>query len=305
MANGEVSIDALMPGEMAGKAEAVGIRKANMDAVTMFALSILAGAFIALGAIYATTVSAGAGAMPYGVARLLAGLVFCLGLVLVIVAGAELFTGNNLIVMAWANGKVSTSKLVRNWTIVWTGNFVGAIATAVIMLLTKQYMFGKGSVGVAALGTAAAKAGLDPIQAFFLGVMCNALVCVAVWLCFSARSTTDKILSIIFPISAFVAAGFEHSIANMYFIPVGLLIKQFAVPAFWASDALAKAEPAITVATYAKLTWSNFFINNLIPVTLGNIVGGALMVGLMYWFIYLRPKKAPAAQAPKVAPTAR
>jgi formate/nitrite transporter len=292
MANGEVSIDALMPGEMAGKAEAVGIRKANMDTATMFALSVLAGAFIALGAIYATTVAAGSSALPYGVARLLIGLVFCLGLILVIVGGAELFTGNNLIVMAWANGKVKTMQVVRNWIIVYFGNFVGSIATAVIMLLTQQYMFGKGSVGVAALNIAGSKAGLDPVQAFFLGIMCNALVCVAVWLCFSARSTTDKILSIIFPISAFVAAGFEHSVANMYFIPMGLFIKQFAPESFWAMDALAKVDPAITVETYSKLTWGNFFINNLIPVTLGNIVGGAVMVGLMYWFIYLRPKKA-------------
>jgi formate/nitrite transporter len=153
-------------------------------------------------------------------------------------------------------------------------------------------MFGKGSVGVAALNTALAKATLNPIQAVFLGIMCNALVCMAVWLCFSARSTIDKILAIIFPISAFVAAGFEHSVANMYFIPMGLLIKQFAPASFWAADALSKATPPLTLETYARLTWGNFFVNNLIPVTIGNIIGGAGLVGLVYWFAYLRTRKA-------------
>jgi formate transporter FocA len=293
MPNGEISIDALMPPDMAAKAEAIGIRKANMDFLTMFSLSILAGAFISAGAIYATTVWTGGGALPYGVNRLLGGVVFCLGLILVIVAGAELFTGNNLIVMAWAAGKVTTAKLLRNWAIVYTGNFVGSIATVLIMLFAKQYMFSSGALGLTVLNIANAKAALDPIQAFFLGIMCNALVCMAVWLCFSARSTIDKILAIIFPISAFVAAGFEHSIANMYFIPMGLFVKQFAPDAFWASGALANAASgAITAANFAKLTWGNFIINNLIPVTLGNIVGGAGLVGLVYWFAYLRTKKA-------------
>jgi formate transporter len=291
MADAEVNIDALLPPQMASRAEAIGIRKAQTDFWTMLALAVLAGAFIAAGAFYSTTVSAGAAVLPYGVGRLLAGLVFSLGLILVIVAGAELFTGNNLIVMAWAGGKVKTRLLLRNWGIVYLGNFIGAILTALIMLGARQYMFGKGSVGVAALNTALAKVTLNPIQAVFLGIMCNALVCMAVWLCFSARSTTDRILAIIFPISAFVAAGFEHSVANMYFIPMGLLIKQFAPASFWAADALAKATPPVTPDTYANLTWGNFFINNLIPVTIGNIIGGAGLVGLVYWFAYLRTRK--------------
>jgi formate transporter len=291
MADAEVNIDALLPPQMASRAEAIGIRKAQTDFWTMLALAVLAGAFIAAGAFYSTTVSAGAAVLPYGVGRLLAGLVFSLGLILVIVAGAELFTGNNLIVMAWAGGKVKTRLLLRNWGIVYLGNFIGAILTALIMLGARQYMFGKGSVGVAALNTALAKVTLNPIQAVFLGIMCNALVCMAVWLCFSARSTTDRILAIIFPISAFVAAGFEHSVANMYFIPMGLLIKQFAPASFWAADALAKATPPVTLDTYANLTWGNFFINNLIPVTIGNIIGGAGLVGLVYWFAYLRTRK--------------
>lgn len=290
MADIEFNVDAFLPPDMARRAEALGIRKAKQDFWTMLALAVLAGAFIAAGAFYATTVWAGGSALPYGVNRLLGGLVFCLGLVLVVVAGAELFTGNNLIVMAWAARKVTTGQLLRNWGIVYVGNFIGALLTVVLMLLAKQYLAGKGAVGLTALQIATAKSILTPVQAFFLGMMCNALVCMAVWLTYSARTTTDKILAIIFPISAFVAAGFEHSVANMYFIPMGLLIKQFAPAAFWASDALAKATPAVTIEVFSKLTWGNFFLN-LIPVTLGNIVGGAGMVGLIYWFVYLRSKK--------------
>jgi formate/nitrite transporter len=247
----------------------------------MFVLAVLAGAFIAMGAVFATTVAAGAGSLPYGIVRLLAGLVFSLGLILVIVGGAELFTGNNLIVMAWASRKVSTPLLLKNWAIVYAGNFVGALGTAVLVFVGGQYAFGQGTVGAAALATANLKAGLDFWPALALGILCNALVCLAVWLTFSARTTTDRILAIIPPIAAFVAAGFEHSIANMYFIPIGLLIKAGAPAAFWA--AIGK-----TAADFANLTWANFFFRNLLPVTLGNIIGGTVLVGAVYWFVYLR-----------------
>lgn len=278
-----ITFDSLLPPAMAHKAEDVGVAKANLAITTMFFLSVLAGAFIAMGAIFATTVTAGAsGVLSYGVTRLLGGLVFCLGLILVIVAGAELFTGNNLIVMAWASGKVTTAKLLRNWVIVYVGNFVGSIATAYLMFMSKQYTFGGGVIGTNALATANAKAGLEFGQALVLGIFCNALVCLAVWLCLSARTTLDKIAAIIFPITAFVAAGFEHSIANMYFIPVGLFIKGGAAATFWETA-------GVTAEQYANLTWGNFFLNNLIPVTLGNIIGGAVMVGLVYWYIYQRP----------------
>lgn len=166
----------------------------------------------------------------------------------------------------------------------YLGNFAGSIATAVIMFLSSQYTFGKGAIGLNALNIANSKSGLDFWQAIFLGIMCNALVCLAVWLCFSARTTTDKIMAIIPPISAFVAAGFEHSIANMYFIPMGLLIKGYGSASFF--EAIGK-----TPADFANLTWGNFFIKNLIPVTIGNIIGGAVMVGLVYWYIYLRGSK--------------
>ncbi len=278
-----ISLDSLLPPEMAKKAENIGVNKVNLGPFRMLALAVLAGAFIALGAVFMTTVTAGAsGVLPYGIARLLGGVAFCLGLILVVVAGAELFTGNNLIVMAWASRKVTTGKLLRNWLIVYFGNFVGAVLTAYGVYLSGQYAFGQGAVGLQALTIANAKVGLSFTQAVVLGVFCNALVCLAVWLCMSARTTTDRILSILFPISAFVAAGFEHSIANMYFIPVALFIKNGAPAEFWTN--IGK-----TAADFSNVTWGNFFVANLLPVTIGNIIGGVLMVGLVYWFIYLRP----------------
>jgi formate transporter FocA len=283
-----VVFDALLPAEMAAKAEQIGVKKAHLPALSMLVLAVLAGAFIALGAVFATTVVAGTPALPYGVARLLAGLVFSLGLILVVVGGAELFTGNNLIVLAWANGKVSTRLLLQNWGLVYLGNFVGAVSTAGLVYLGGQYAFGQGSVGAAALATANAKAGEAFLPALVLGILCNALVCLAVWLSYSARTTTDRILAVVPPVAAFVAAGFEHSIANMYFIPVGLFIKAGAPAAFW--EMIGK-----TPADFPALTWTNFFLGNLVPVTLGNIIGGAVLVGAVYWFVYLRGRAGQAA----------
>ncbi|NJD09192.1 MAG: formate transporter FocA, partial [Gemmatimonadetes bacterium] len=216
---------------MAAKAEQIGVKKAAMSQLSTFVLAVLAGAFIALGALFATTVTAGTtGVLPYGVVRLLAGLVFSLGLILVIVGGAELFTGNALIVMAWTTRQVTTRVLLRNWVVVYLGNLVGSLGTVLLMFLSGQYRFGSGAVGTAALATGAGKLGYGFVQAVALGILCNALVCLAVWLTYSARSTTDKIMAIIFPLTAFVAAGFEHSIANMYFIPIALVIRAFAPP---------------------------------------------------------------------------
>jgi formate/nitrite transporter len=223
--------------------------------------------------------------LPFGLTRLLGGLAFCLGLILVVVGGAELFTGNNLIVIAWASQKVSTRALMRNWTIVYLGNFLGSIATALLIFVSKEWMFGSTAIGVTALNIAKAKVELGFVQAIALGILCNALVCMAVWMTYSARSTMDKIAAIIFPISAFVAAGFEHSVANMYFIPVALLIKNYAGEAFWTAAGK-------TPADYASITWNSFFINNLLPVTIGNIIGGALLVAAVYWLIFLRPEKS-------------
>ena len=289
-----VTFDAILPATMAARAEASGIKRISTDPLTLLVLSVLAGVFIAFGAVFATTVAAGtvavtnadgatvySGTLPYGVVRLLTGVVFSLGLILVVVGGAELFTGNNLIVMAWASGKVRTRDLLFNWATAFIGNFAGAFMTAVLMFFTTQYTFGGGAVGMMALTTASAKTSLEFVPAVALGIMCNALVCLAVWMCFSARTTVDRVVTIIPPITAFVAAGFEHSIANVYFIPMGLLIKSGAPDAFWASIGR-------TAADFPSLTWTSFFIRNLLPVTIGNIIGGSVMVAAVYWFVYLR-----------------
>jgi formate transporter len=275
-----VSIETIMPSEMAVRAEQGGVRRVSTDLATVLVLSIIGGAFISFGAIFATTVSAGTGVLPYGVAKLLTGIAFTVGFVTVIVAGAELFTGNNLIVMAWASGKVKTRGLLLNWLVTFAGNCAGALATAGLMFYTTQYTFGGGAVGLAALTTANSKAALGFVPALTLGIMCNALVCLASWMCYSARTTVDRVVIIIPPIAAFVAAGFEHSIANVFFIPMGLFIKAGAGDAFWTSIGM-------TAADFPALTWSNF-LGNLIPVTAGNIIGGSMLVGAVYWFVYLR-----------------
>lgn len=277
----QTPIDSLMPAEMAQKAERVGELKAGLDMPRLFALAVLAGAFIAFGAMFATVTAAGAvGVLPYGIVRLLTGLTFSLGLILVIVGGAELFTGNALIVMAWAAKRVSLRSLLRNWLIVFIGNLVGAVATAALIFAAGQYGFGGGEVGAAALAAAEAKVDLGFGQALALGVLCNVLVCLAVWLCFSARTVAGKVAAIVPPVAAFVAGGFEHSIANMYFLPLGLMIKAGASDGFWADIAAAPAD-------YGTLTISSVILN-LIPVTIGNVIGGGVLVGAIYWFVYLR-----------------
>jgi formate/nitrite transporter len=248
-----------------------------------FVLAVLAGAFIAFGSVFFTTVTS-ASTMSYGVTRLLGGLSFCLGLVLVIVGGAELFTGNNLIIMAWANKKVSTLQVLKNWCLVYLGNFVGALFFVVLMLISRQYLSASGMVGMNMLNIAKVKCELGFTQAIALGILCNILVCLAVWLCFSSRSVAGKIISILFPVTAFVSCGFEHSIANMYLVPKAIML-------LYQQDTKILALIEQSGVNYDTVTWSNFFINNLFPVTLGNIIGGAVLVGLVYWFVYLRNNK--------------
>ncbi|MGB5931467.1 MAG: formate/nitrite family transporter [Anaerolineae bacterium] len=275
-----IRVDAFPPPEMAERAENVGVQKANLDFWSTFALAVLAGAFIGLGAEFCTLVVTNTG-FGFGMTKLLGGLVFSLGLILVVVAGAELFTGNNLIMMAWVSRKISLARVMRNWLIVYIGNLVGSLATAFIMYLTRQWAFADYGVGATALNIANAKVNLSFMEGLTRGIMCNALVCLAVWLCLSGRSVMDKILAIVFPITAFVASGFEHSIANMYFIPMGMLLK---------------VEPEVLSAAgkvardLANLNLVGF-VGNLISVTTGNIFGGGFMVALVYWFIYRRPRK--------------
>ena len=287
-------LDALLPPDMARQAELIGVRKAHLPVVSTAALGVLAGAFIALGAVFSTTVIAGAESLPYGVRQLLAGVTFTLGLILVVVGGAELFTGNAMLVMAWAGRKVAGRRLLANWALVYAANLAGAVATAALVFLSGQFTNGHGAVGAAALAIAERKATLDFTQAVALGTLCNALVCLAVWLGLSARSTTDRVIATIPPVAAFVAAGFEHSVANMYFLPFALLIKAYAPASFWA--AIGK-----TPADFGDLTWSAAVWSNLVPVTLGNVIGGGVMVAGVYWFVYLRGQRAPANHRSPVA----
>lgn len=277
------TLDALLPPAMAEKAERIGVEKTRFESTSLIALAVLAGAFIAFGSMFSVVVSAGAdGILPYGVVRLLAGVAFSLGLILVIVGGAELFTGNNLMVMACASGRVGAGEVLRAWSLVYVGNFVGAGGMALLVFLAEGYSHGGGTVGAAALATAQTKGSFSLLQGFVHGILGNVLVCLAVWLCYSARTTTDKILAIVPPVAAFVAAGFEHSIANMYLLSFGLLTKFGAPTAFWESIGQSQS-------TFIHLSPS-FALKNLFSVTIGNMVGGAL-VGVTYWFIYLRKRR--------------
>lgn len=271
-------LDSLLPREMARAAEDVGRAKARMGIPKTTMLAILAGAFIAFGAVFSTLISAGS-TMSYGITKLLSGLTFSLGLILVVVGGAELFTGNNLLTMAWASKKVSTGQILRNWMVVYVGNMIGAFSIVLMIWLSGHYLAGDGIIAANMLQIASAKCELGFIQAVVLGILCNILVCLAIWLCYSTKTTHGKIMAIIFPITAFVAAGFEHSVANMYFIPMGLLVKQMGDPSLW------NHLPDIS-QHIGSLTWNNYIFKNLIPVTLGNIIGGAGFVGLAYWLIY-------------------
>ncbi|MFA6546131.1 MAG: formate/nitrite transporter family protein [Limisphaerales bacterium] len=266
--------DCYSPKEIAERVENVGVTKANLPLLSMTALGVLAGGFIGLGALYATVVFSDA-TLPFAVGRLLGGLVFSLGLILVVVAGAELFTGNNLLVMAWVSRRITTGKLLENLVVVLLANFIGAAGLAWLVSLSGHAGMNGGALGKTAVAIATAKCALPFAEAFFKGVLCNLLVCLAVWLALAGRTVTDKILAIIFPISAFVAAGFEHSVANMYFIPLGLFLNG--------------------AAGAGALSWSGF-IHNLIPVTLGNLVGGAVLVGLVYWVVYRRSASTAAGQ---------
>jgi len=282
------ALDALLPPAMAAKAEEIGVQKTLLDTWSLLTLAVLAGAFISFGAVFSTVVGAGGAAMPYGIGRLASGFAFTLGLILVVVGGAELFTGNNLMVMAWANGKLRTPEMLRAWGLVLLGNLVGAVATALLVFWSGLHLQGNGAVGANALAIGQGKSALDPFTALVRGVLCNTLVCLAVWLCYSARTTVGKIFVIVPPISAFVAAGFEHSVANMYFIPFAMLVKYGAGAAFWSASGLSPdGFPALTLAG---------LVGNLVPVTIGNVIGGVFLVGAVYWFVYLRRRGPEAAR---------
>ncbi len=259
-------LDAYAPAQIAMRVRDVGVVKAGLPVSTMFPLAVLAGAFIALGALFFTVTVTNGSDAPFGLVRLAGGVTFSMGLILVVVGGAELFTGNNLIAMAWASGNVTTGQVLRNWGWVYLGNGVGAVGTAFLVWLAGVHQLGDGAVGDTMVRIARAKVSLDPVSTLARGILCNVLVCLAVWLCMGARSVTDKILAVVFPISAFVACGFEHSVANMYFLPLGMLVTASA------------AEPISLTGATQNLMW----------VTIGNILGGTVLVAAVYWSVYLR-----------------
>ncbi len=272
----QLSRDILSPKEMREKAIQSGITKSKISIPGLLILSVLAGAYIAFGAVFSSIIALGMpGVWPYGFMKALQGLAFSMGLILVVIGGAELFTGNNLMVMAWLDRKISGISILKNWGIVFIGNFIGSVLVAFLIILSKEYLVSEGSLGKSIVSLAVLKVGFPFFKALILGILCNILVCLAVWLTYSGRSTIDKILAIIFPITAFIAAGFEHSVANMYIIPVALFLIKFD-PAFVSQTGI-----------YTNnLTWTSFLVNNLIPVTIGNILGGALFVGFLYYFAY-------------------
>ena len=254
--------DAYKPAQIAARIEESGVAKTRQDVLTTLMLAVLAGAYISFGALFYTIAVTGS-ELGWGPTRLLGGIAFSLGLILVIVAGAELFTGNALIVMAWADRKIGARELFRHWGIVYIGNLIGAVGTAILVVLSGAMELDSGAVGRTAASIAASKLELGLTEAFFRGILCNVLVCLAVWLSYAGRSVIDKVAAIVFPITAFVGAGFEHSVANMYVIPAAALA------------GLVPFEPGPLLI-------------NLIVVSTGNIVGGAVLVALVYWLIFGR-----------------
>jgi formate/nitrite transporter len=271
--------DSYSPREIAARLNDFCVTKARLPLLTMWMLGMLAGAFIGMGSLYFTIVASDA-SLGFATIRVVGGVCFTLGLLLVVVAGAELFTGNNLLAMAWADGRLSLREVLRNWAVVCAANFVGAAGLALLVYWSGHWQMNGGAVGATYLKIAAAKAALPVERAFFLGVLCNILVCMAVWMALAGRTVVDKLVAIVFPVSAFVAAGFEHSVANMYFFPMALLLK-------WHGLALPPGGDAISVAG---------MLGNLVPVIAGNIVGGSVLVALVYWAIYLR--RPPGGDAP-------
>ncbi|MEH0666372.1 formate transporter FocA [Vibrio scophthalmi] len=273
--------DSLLPPQMAERAAEIGVGKATKDPVKSFLLAISAGIHIGIAFVFYTIVTTGAGDLPWGITRLLGGLAFSLGLILVVVTGGELFTSSVLTLVARASGKITWQVLVKNWAIVYGGNLVGALLLVACMVMTRQYMFDQGQVGLNAMAISQHKMHHTFLSAVALGVMCNVLVCVGVWMTFSGRTLTDKIAVLVLPVAMFVSAGFEHCIANMFQVPMAIAIKSFAPAEFWQMT-------GANIADYADLNLVDFFVHNLIPVTLGNIIGGGVFVGIWYWLIYLR-----------------
>ena len=262
--------DAYAPDEVARRVETVGVAKAQMALLPLAMLGVLAGAFIGLGSMLFVLLRADT-TLGLAASQLVSGLVFSLGLVLVVVAGAELFTGNNLLAMAWADNRITSAQVLRNWIVVCAANFVGAAGLSLLVYLSGHTELGGGAVGRAVVRISLAKQGLSVQEAFFRGVLCNVLVCMAVWMAMAGRSVVDKTVAVIFPVTAFVAAGFEHSIANMYLLPLAMLVQS--------GTGTAAGQSVVTLGGMGA---------NLAVVIAGNLVGGSVLVGLTYHLIYRR-----------------
>ncbi|MFO0794986.1 MAG: formate/nitrite transporter family protein [Candidatus Brocadiaceae bacterium] len=280
-----IEIDAYAPAKMADRVGLVGISKSQLSTLTTFALSILAGVFIALGAQLSMLVTHTA-TSNYGLNQLVGGAAFTLALILIVIAGAELFTGNCLIAMSFMARKITGRDLARNLVLAFIGNFIGALTLVLWIYNSNQWTFNNYLLGAKIVLTANEKVNLSFGVAFSRGVLCNALVCLGIWLCYSGRSNMDKILSLLWPISCLIACGFEHCVVNMWLIPMGLVLKGN-------SSVLAAMEKVhggpvdLSHLTFFK----GFLIDNLFPVVLGNLFGGIVLVAGVYWFIYLRPSK--------------
>jgi len=273
--NGQFA-DAFTPAQVAQKVKTLGVSKAQTPFLPLIVLSLMAGAFISFGAMYYTMVMTHP-SEAYGASKMLGGIAFSLGFILVVIAGAELFTGNNLIVMAWARKRVTTLQIARNWILVYVANGIGALITVYLVFASGFLDNGHHAVGVTALKIGLAKASLAPTEAFVRGIFCNALVCLASWMVYASRSVTDKVFAVIFPISAFVAMGFEHCIANMFMIPLAMVASL---------DPEIVALSGLSAEALAPLSISGL-LHNVVPVTLGNILGGTVMVGMAYYMVYL------------------
>lgn len=271
----------LLPAAMAKVAEDTGAYKATRYPLTTFFLAITAGVFISIAFVFYITATTGTDSLPYGLARLTGGLCFSLGLMLVVVCGADLFTSTVLTVVAKASGRITWRQLGNNWLNVYMGNLIGALFFVALIWLAGEYKVANGAWGLNLLQTADHKMHHTFLEAMCLGILANLMVCLAVWMSYSGRSLIDKMMAMLLPVAMFVASGFEHSIANMFLIPMAIIIRDFAGPDFWQAT-------GTTAANFSALTPGNFIFDNLIPVTLGNIIGGGLLVGLTYWVIYLR-----------------
>ncbi|MEI6896163.1 MAG: formate transporter FocA [Psychromonas sp.] len=280
----EDTINELLPHQITQKAGDIAYQKASKAFISAFYLAITAGLFIGLAFVFYITVTTGTENIPWGISKLIGGLAFSMGLLLIVVVGGELFTSSTLTLIARASNRISTARLLKNWAVVYFGNYVGATFLVILIFLSGLYNADHGQWGLNALQVAQHKLHHTFIEAVALGMLCNIMVCLSIWMAFGSRSVTDKMFAVLLPVAMFVASGFEHSIANMFMVPIGIMIQQFASPDFWIAIGHSPSD-------FADINYSNFIINNLFPVTIGNIIGGGVVVGLMHWLIYLRKTK--------------